>query len=313
MLHAAHGSAELIRAAESDLAGAKIGPDDDLKALRVEAEKTLTLTKDALHPPSDGWKGERVNLDAKNVQAALNALQPKAKKKTTAAKDKDAKSATEDGADGTDLKLALLGDLVAGIKARNHRALAEKALALDDKTLDDAIADAERRADEFAKRGKEMEYVMEEFDALVDRQLALSFEFQQILAQLKSGSDKVHDVLEKRAEALRALNAQLQGDYQAARDHFSAVRYEADARSNQDSAYLFEVKALVSAARSDNHLERSKLFLFAMLMAQAAVTISTLALAVKRRSVFWLLATLTGLASIIFGAIVYLGISIPGF
>ena len=40
------------------------------------------------------------------------------------------------------------------------------------------------------------------------------------------------------------------------------------------------------------------MFLLAMLVAQAGVTIATLALAVRRKSVFWLLAAFAGIASI---------------
>ena len=61
------------------------------------------------------------------------------------------------------------------------------------------------------------------------------------------------------------------------------------------------MKVYLAAARSDKHLFRSKMFLFAMLAAQAGVTISTLALAVRHKSVFWALAALTGLIAIGFG------------
>ena len=169
-----------------------------------------------------------------------------------------------------------------------------------------------------------------EFDALVDRQFALAYEFQRIAARVQTLLDKTEpaassnsetrkalvrcrDALEIRADALRGLNAQLHGDYNAARHAFSSRRYEADARSNQDSAYLYEVKVLLSSARSDKHLTNSKMYLFAMLVAQAGVTIATLALAVKRRSIFWLMAALTGLVAIAFGTYVYLDLPMPSF
>ncbi len=47
------------------------------------------------------------------------------------------------------------------------------------------------------------------------------------------------------------------------------------------------------------------------LVAQAGVTIATLAIAVKRKSFFWLLATLTGVVAIGFGVYIYLDLPVP--
>jgi hypothetical protein len=194
----------------------------------------------------------------------------------------------------------LLDEIINDIKSRKPESeIAAKVLKLTDETLGDAVKDAESRADEVARRGKSIENVLEEFDSLVDQQTELAFDFQQ-----KFGPH---------ADAVRTSHAKLQGDYKAARHAYSARRYEDDARSNQDSAYLYEVMVRLSSARSDKHLFRSKMYLYAMLVAQVGVTIASLALAVKRKSIFWLLAALTGAVAIAFGAYVYLDMPLPSF
>ncbi len=286
----------------------------ELDNLIVEAEATLAAVKSALNPPADGWQGETHLLKPQTVQNALEALQPKPSKKSKPSKSpKSSEEASE--------QTALLDEIIVDIKKRKlEPEIAPKVLRLSDETLQQAIMEADRRADEVYNRGKSIENVLEEFDALVERQGAIVFEYQQIAARIlilterSEKDDFLSDFLQKLPMFQRENQANLQGDYKAARHAFSARRYEDDARSNQDSAYLYEVKVYLSSARSDKHLFRSKMFLFAMLVAQVGVTIATLAMAVRRKSVFWLLATLTGLIAIGFGTYVYLDLwPIPNF
>jgi hypothetical protein len=272
---------------------------EDLKTLLAEAEKSVPAATAALEPAAD----------ADNVQAALDALQFRPAKKIKAAKKpKDSESE----------QVVLLKEIVVDIEKRKPESdIAHKVLKLEEETLLQAIKDADQRADEVYRRGKSIENVLEEFDTLVDQQTALADEFQQIAgrvkllisapgldSQRKPGADS--PILLGQIDAVRGISARLQGEYKAARHAYSARRYEDDARSNKDLAFLYEVKVLLNSARSDKHLFRSKMFLFAMLVAQAGVTIATLAIAVRRKSVFWLLAALTGLIAIGFGAYVYL-------
>lgn len=302
--------ATLMNAAESlvrDLRGARdvFAKDSadvkkELDGLVTEAEAVLTDVKSALSPPADGWQGETHLLKSAAVQAALEALQPKLAKKGKKAK--ASKNAVADNE-----QAALLAEVIDDIKRRKlETEIAPKVLKLTDETIQLAIKDSDRKADEVYQRGKAIDNVLEEFDALVERQSAIAFAFSQIAGRLKGSGAS--------SEPIREQQAKLQGDYKAARHAFSARRYEDDARSNQDSAYLYEVKVHQSSARSDKHLFRSKMFLFAMLVAQAGVTIATLAMAVKQKSVFWLLATITGLVAIGFGTYVYLDLwPIPNF
>ena len=313
-------------AVDKDVIKEQSGIARDLKILLGKAETSLAFTKLALNPPADGWKGERQVLTPKNVQAALDALQPISKKnlETKVAQDSQGKESKDTNETIAPDQAALLKEVIGDIQKRRHESeIAPKVLKLSDETINQAIIAADSRADEVYQRGKSIENVLEEFDFLVERQTALAFDYQQIAARLKPLVEKtepysqdktseirktliqVHEKMERRADAISALNAKLQGDFKAARHAYGARRYEDDARSNQESAYLYEVKVQLSSARSDKHLFRSKMFLLAMLVAQAGVTIATLALAVQRKSIFWLLATLTGFIAIGFGAYVY--------
>src|SRR5262249_10865716 len=178
---------------------------------------------------------------------------------------------------------------------------------------------AERSADAVYQRGKEAETALEKIDKLVDAEIAIARRFLKAVAAIAdelAGADEreasaaqMRTVrgLEQRAKAVRSVSDRLLASSKSARHAFTARRYEDDARSNQDAAYLYEVKAHLSAARSDHHLARSKNFMYAMLIAQAGVAIATLAIAVRQKSVMWLLATVAGVAAIGFGVYVFLG------
>lgn len=276
---------------------------DDLQKLIPEAEKALAQAK-SLFGSADG-KGPAT------VQPALDALlKGRPKSKTTTAPDAaeaDADISPEEAADRSE-QAALLKAVIEDIKQKKpDSAIAGKAIKIKEDTLAKAIAAADRRAFEINKKGKSIESVLVELDGLRDRQTELARAYQEIVGRDIDGRG-LGGVLERQTHAIRVLTAKVQGDYMAVKLVFGARRYEDDARSNQDSAYLYEVKVYVSSAQSDKHLFRSQMFLLAMLAAQAGVTISTLALAVKHKSIFWALAALTGMIAIGFGAYVYLDV-----
>jgi hypothetical protein len=95
-------------------------------------------------------------------------------------------------------------------------------------------------------------------------------------------------------------------DFEAARLRYNARRYNYEARTNQVGAWLHEIQVEKSSVASERHRRRSELFFFGMLAAQAGVTVATLALALRRRSVLWSLAAAAGLASVTFAGYVYL-------
>jgi hypothetical protein len=91
----------------------------------------------------------------------------------------------------------------------------------------------------------------------------------------------------------------------AAQD-LTARRYDREAKFNQQIAELYEIQVRLAGHESERHRLRSKNFFYAMLFAQAGVTIASLALAKSRQSAFWFIAGLAGLAAVATGAYVYL-------
>src|SRR5207247_5445585 len=92
----------------------------------------------------------------------------------------------------------------------------------------------------------------------------------------------------------------------AARQDFTSRRYEKEARYNQESAELFELQVRRSGVDSERHRLRSRNFFYAMLCAQAGVTIASLALAKSRKSFFWAIAGAAGVLAIALGGYVYI-------
>jgi hypothetical protein len=95
--------------------------------------------------------------------------------------------------------------------------------------------------------------------------------------------------------------------FQAAALDFDRRRYGEEASLNRKAAEMYEVRVRRSALDSDRHRDRSKMFFYSMLLAQAGVTISSLALAGAKRSWLWLFAALAGVIALAFSAYVYLG------
>jgi hypothetical protein len=104
------------------------------------------------------------------------------------------------------------------------------------------------------------------------------------------------------------------GDKSAARGlavakmRFAAIRYEAEARLNQNVANLLELQVRKTNLSSDRHQQRSGEFFCGMLAAQAAVIVATFALAARKKNVLWTLAASAGIAASVFAGYVYLWI-----
>jgi len=94
-------------------------------------------------------------------------------------------------------------------------------------------------------------------------------------------------------------------DFTAARLRYAALRYDTEARFNQAVAHVYELQVRQSNLRAERHRRRSQQFFFGMLIAQAAVVVSTFSLAAHKRSFLWMLAAGAGLAAIAFSIYVY--------
>ena len=84
------------------------------------------------------------------------------------------------------------------------------------------------------------------------------------------------------------------------------MRYDAEAALNQNIANLLELQVRKSNISAERHHKRSGKFFFGMLAAQAAVIVSTLAMAARQRNLLWTLAAVAGIAAIVFAIYVYL-------
>jgi hypothetical protein len=112
--------------------------------------------------------------------------------------------------------------------------------------------------------------------------------------------------LERADAALTRSADEMTQSFVAARRDFTARRYEREARDNEEIAGVYEIQVRKSSWQSERHRKRSQLFFIGMLVAQAGVTIATFSLAMRQRNVFWALATVAGLAAILFSGYVYL-------
>jgi len=92
----------------------------------------------------------------------------------------------------------------------------------------------------------------------------------------------------------------------ATRMRFAAFRYDAEARLNQNVAYLLELQVRKANISAERHHTRSGKFFFGMLAAQAAVIVATLALAARQRNMLWTIAALAGILAVGFAIYVYL-------
>ncbi len=70
------------------------------------------------------------------------------------------------------------------------------------------------------------------------------------------------------------------------------MRYDAEAALNQNIGYLLELQVRKANVSAERHHKRSQKFFFGMLAAQAAIIVSTFAMAARQRNLLWTLAAL---------------------
>jgi hypothetical protein len=97
----------------------------------------------------------------------------------------------------------------------------------------------------------------------------------------------------------------LRRDFTAARLRYTALRYDAEARLNQNIANIYELQVRKSNLSAERHHQRSQRFFFGMLAAQAGVIIATFAIAAKKRNLLWSIAAGAGLAAISFAVYIF--------
>jgi ABC-type transporter Mla subunit MlaD len=182
-----------------------------------------------------------------------------------------------------------------------------------------AIDDGEETARKFEDVGKPVSKAYRDLDRLVADQSAsaraLSRASQDVslaASALPAGDAKLNDVraasaaVGRTGSTLRSEADELANDFKAAQLVYDSRRYEREARYNQAVAGLYELDVRKASLNSERHRNRSMFFFFAMLAAQGGVTIATFAIAMRRRSLPWALATLAGLVALAVGVYVYL-------
>ncbi len=115
-----------------------------------------------------------------------------------------------------------------------------------------------------------------------------------------------NQALDQLKKSLPAGDKAAARDLIAARMHYNAARYDVEASLNQSIANLYELQVRKANVSAERHHKRSGKFFFGMLAAQAAVIVSTFAIAAQKRSFLWMLAAAAGLAAVIFAIYVYL-------
>jgi hypothetical protein len=146
--------------------------------------------------------------------------------------------------------------------------------------------------------------------------LLKSVDDQSLAAALQAAKDNAlafdaalapaNQALDQLEKSLPAGDKAAARDLTAARMRYNAARYDAEARVNQSIANLYELQVRKANISAERHHKRSGKFFFGMLAAQAAVIVSTFAIAAQKRSFLWMLAAGAGLAAVLFAIYVYL-------
>jgi hypothetical protein len=193
-----------------------------------------------------------------------------------------------------DAKVAQAMDAVT--KGQSDEQLAPMLLQIRPEALDDALQTAAHNLDAFDGAIQSASDTLDALHKLLAEEASIANGMTR--ATPAGSSDN--------GEGVAAMIQAVQADIDAARLRFAVARYAAEANYNGVSAQIYEVQVRQNGAISDRHRVRSTDFFYGMLAAQAGVTIATLGLAVRDRSLFWSLATLAGAAAIAFSGYIYL-------
>jgi hypothetical protein len=207
---------------------------------------------------------------------------------------------------------------VAAVVARRPMQELERlSYPVDQTRLAEAIRQAEANAKAFDDVGEPTEQVFRELEQLINQQVAFGRSFHRAArdlqaVELPADNPALADVraavarLGRTDAVVHNATRDLNTDFKTARLGYTARRNRQEANYNLAIANLYEVQVHKSSAASERHRSRSMNFFLAMLGAQAGVAISSLALAAKRKSTFWTMAGVLGLAAMAFSAYVYL-------
>jgi hypothetical protein len=126
--------------------------------------------------------------------------------------------------------------------------------------------------------------------------------FDAIMSPVVDGGDSLGGAIEAAGDAQLGLRR----DFAELRLRYSSLRYDAEAVLNRSIAVLHEVQVRQSNLAAERHHRRSMRFFYGMLAAQAAVIVSTFAMAARKRNLLWSLAAAAGVGAIGFATYVFL-------
>jgi hypothetical protein len=182
-----------------------------------------------------------------------------------------------------------IADVAKAVRARQTEAqTADRVARINPAKLEEAIETAEANADAFDQACKPVTTVIRDLESVVT-------EFAAAVRAANDGGDAART-------AVKGLTAAVG----SARQDFTARRYAQEAKYNQEAGELYEVLVRRDGVEAERHRIRSKNFFYAMLCAQAGVTVASLALARSRKSPFWAVAAAAGFLAVAIGGYVYL-------
>jgi hypothetical protein len=177
---------------------------------------------------------------------------------------------------------------------KTENATANNVRQIQTSDIDDATAIAEHNAEVFEKACQPVNQEIEDIRKIMLRIKEAVTPYRQLTCSTAAGQPPVIQLYNDLEDSLKLCAM-----------HFDALRYKQEASYNRRIAELIEVHVRRSGVESDRHRDRSRNFFYSMLVAQAGVTIASLALSKQRRSELWMLAAVAGVAAIAFFSYVY--------
>ena len=139
-----------------------------------------------------------------------------------------------------------------------------------------------------------------DLNAALNSMLAVAARFDDAAKPITKFADKQDETL------MAAADKNTFANFAAARLRYTGARYDAEAQLNQGIASIYELQIHQANLTAEKHHARSGKFFIGMLAAQAAVIVSTFAIAARKKNFLWSLAAAAGLLAVIFSLYVYL-------
>jgi hypothetical protein len=293
----------------------------DVEALRTGAEKWPARFSKALDDfraivqPLDLPTEKKASLDASlKTLTASSAEVSRLSGQVTAILNGPAKDAIAAAGAGPSFTAKPIAsrDVKAAVEAisanKSDSELAPLLAKVDERTWDEALRTAEGNAADLDSVTGPASKVFDSLRAALDQLMAVTRSSARTAREMgdqtqgfPTGSRTAFSETAGRLIGVGNDVQALAADLAATRLRYGARRYAMEAPLNQELALLTEVRVHQSNMEAEHHRQRSRLFFYGVLIAQAAVVGTTLALAMRHKNFLWILAALAGLAALTFG------------